>query len=323
MNERDVLKKINSLKDFKPASQWKSAAREDLFLRIKNSSYSVKISFWQSVSFEIKNAFSFLSQPAFAVISLFVLVCASAFGVSAARTTKPGDSLYAARVFGEKARVAVTIDRQSKAKLEMKYASTRAKEITEVLSKQTSSSDEKTKRLTEDLKAEIKTVVAKYDEINNNSIAANEPSTASASDVAVATEGDDVAIGIGRPMSEAEQQVFAAGSQKATSGIQISQSGVSSAAVNNSKIVSQEMVATSATSTVALPENDLKKNLSQAVASVETSDYEAANNILKQIDVDKIINSIDQTNKKIEAPVATSVTEIIDRGTISSSSEDK
>ncbi len=319
MNERDVLKKINSLKEFKPASEWKATAREDLFLRISNSSQSVKISLWQNIVFETKHVYSYLTQPVFATLGLFALVFASVLGVNATKTTKPGDSFYAARVLSEKARVAVTMDKQAKAKLEMKYASVRAKEITEVLSKQ-SAQDDKSKRLTEDLKAEIKTVVAKYDEINN-SVVEGETVARGNGNTASSVEDDNVAIGIGRPVAEESQEVFAAGSQKATSGIQISQNNVASS-------VSSKISTSSADSSVVEPatpssDNDLKKNLSQAVASVETNDYQAAKNILEQIDMDKIIDSIDQSNKKTEVSATTSVTEMIDRGTISSTSKNE
>jgi hypothetical protein len=321
MNEKDVLKKLNTLKELKPAADWKSSARELLLSRLENSSEAVKIGFFEEAVFEFRNFFSLFAQPAFAAIGLFVLLAGSVFGASAARNTKPGDSFYAARVLGQKARVAVTIDAKAKAKLEMKYASTRAKEITQVLSDPSFDSEankKKVEKLSQDFKAEIKTVNDKYEEINKingEKVAVAVPDTASS------IEDDNMAVGIGRPASD-DGKVFAVDSSRATTGIQISQPSLSLAqpAKSEASPVQDEQVI-QAVSTSSVP--DFKKNLSDAVTSIDTQDFAAAKDILDQLDVDEIINNIDNGEVKGVFESATSVSEMIGADTVSSSQEQK
>lgn len=310
------MKKLNTLKEFKPAADWKTSSRELLSAQVSNASGdNVKITFVDELAFELKNFFSVFAQPAFAVIGLFVLLSGGALGVNAARNTRPGDSLYAARIWGEKARVAVTIDRNAKAKLEMKLASARAKEITAVLSDPSFNNQDnikKVEKLSEDFKSEINTVKEKYVEIskmNEIRVAVNPVLGVTSSN----PEADDVAIGIGAAkVANDDGKVFAVDSGKATSGIQISQPALtvekpSAVGVGKSLISAPTSTMTISTSSAPVSTstaNDLNKNLSEAEASFDAHDFAGAKNILEQFD--DIIKNIDNGEVKGVSESATS-----------------
>ncbi len=312
------MKKLNTLKEFKPAADWKNSARELLLAHVSNASGdNVKITFIDELAFELKNFFSIFAQPAFAVIGLFVLLSGGALGVNAARNTRPGDSLYAARIWGEKARVAVTIDRNAKAKLEMKLASARAKEISAVLSDPSFNNQDnikKVERLSEDFKSEINTVKEKYDAINKM----NETKVAVNPVLGVASsnlEMDNAPVGIGAAKVAADDgKVFAVDSGKATSGIQISQPALTlekPATIGIGKILpvapTSTMTISASSTPVSAPTStpsDLNKNLSEAEASFDAHDFAGAKNILEQFD--SIIENIDNGEVKGVSEAATS-----------------
>lgn len=329
MNEKDVLKKLNALKEIKPAAEWKVSARELLLAQISNSSGdNVKITFIDEVAFELKNFFSIFAQPAFAVIGLFVLLSGGVLGANAVRNTRPGDSLYAARIWGEKARIAVTLDRGTRAKLEMQLASARAKEITVVLSNPSFNNQDnkkKVEKLSEDFKTEIKTVKEKYDEIskiNETKLVANSISGVASSNLEV----DNMAVGIGSVKSESDGKIFAVDSGKASSGIQISQPALlvekpTTVGIGKTSLVAPTSTITIGTSSVPTPtstKEDLNKNLSEAEASFNANDFAGAKNILEQFD--DIIKNIDNGEVKGVSEAATSA--IIGIG-IGSSSQPK
>jgi hypothetical protein len=318
MNEKDVLKKLNVLKNIKPSAEWKLSARDVLSSQVSNSSEAVKISILDGFVFEVKNSLSFFAQPVFAVLGLFLLVAGGSFAANAARNTKPGDSFYAARVWGQKARVAVVLDRQAKAKMEMKYASARAKEITDVLTDpsfnlEDNGNQKKADKLVENLKAEIKTVSDRYEEINKKvevALVSEVDSSIASSNINV---DDNVAVAIGRSTGD-DKMVFAVDSSKASSGIQISQPSLVKTENNVIPAAAALVVEPLATST----DSDFKKNLSDAADLVDSKDFAGAKDILDQVDI--MIGKIEQV-ESVATPIATTAIDNIVTEPASSSQE--
>ena len=82
-------------------------------------------------------------------------------GVYASKNSKPGDSLYIAKIISEKAQLVMTFDEKDKAKLGLEFATNRAKEITQVLEESKEPEDKKGKQveqLSQDFKKEISQV---------------------------------------------------------------------------------------------------------------------------------------------------------------------
>ena len=184
----------------------------------------------------------------------------------------------------------------------------------------TESDKKKIAKLTDNLKAEIKTVTDKYDEISkSDETESSEPVNVNTTSSSADADGDDVAVGIGRPSVD-DGQVFAVDSSKDSKGIQISQPAAikaEPAPVSATSSVSLTAVATSTGS-------DFKKNLSDVVDLVDNNDFAGAKNILDQVDT--MIDSIDRADQgevKGVSETATTVSEAIGIGTVSSSQETK
>jgi len=160
MEEKILIEQLHKLKSFKPDEQWKRENKEILFKQISNSSREEVDAGWFKA---INNTLLLrmvkqLSQPVGAIVLLFFIV----FGVSvvslnAARNTKPGDSLYIAKIVSEKAQLVMTFDKKEKAKLGIKFASNRTMEIAQILAEQQDDGGKEIRvdKLTRNFKKEI------------------------------------------------------------------------------------------------------------------------------------------------------------------------
>ena len=110
-----------------------------------------------------------MPATAWAVICLIIILTGGSMGALAAKNSKPGDSLYFAKVWKEKIQLAMTFKEEDKAKLDMKLANIHAMEITEVLSDpnfNAAANQKKAEQLAQNFKQEIDTVKERYSEIN-------------------------------------------------------------------------------------------------------------------------------------------------------------
>jgi len=158
MTDKELLQKINGLKSIKPDSAWKSRQREILLSQITGGQAPERASFWEVAEelspFKISN---FLSKPVLVVASIILALGAGVFAsVRAADKTKPGDSLYIAKIVSEKTQLALTFDNKAKAKLNLEFAGNRAEEITQVLAADDQQETETVKSLADNFKKEIK-----------------------------------------------------------------------------------------------------------------------------------------------------------------------
>lgn len=182
MDNKILIKQLNSLKDIKPDNEWKSNNREILYNQIFNSSNfnnEEKTGGFAIFAFPQK-IMKFISQPAMVVILVsLIIISGGIFSARAARNIKPGDSLYIARIISEKAHLAITFNKEAKNKLEIKFANEHAKDITQILANPEFNIDEnkiKIEKLTEDFKKEINTVKDKISKINTDEVKDNQDS---------------------------------------------------------------------------------------------------------------------------------------------------
>lgn len=205
MIEKELLSQLNSLKNIRPAAEWKKTGREVLISQI----YSGQESEDKGISiFEIFfKKTEWLAQP----VGVFLLIISAIFGsgilsIKAARDTKPGDSLYIAKIISEKTQQAITFDEKEKAKLEIKFAGNRADEIAKVLEQDDSEKkDDRVEKLTNDFKKEISAAKTRLEKMNGGK-AENKVEENSASSSQVAS---------------VEDQVFSADFEKTKNGMQI------------------------------------------------------------------------------------------------------
>lgn len=204
MNENDLLKQLNNLKSIKPDSQWEKGNRELLFNQIiggqaapegGQAAGDFKLAWFKVLAGAAVHSkmIKQLSQPAFIVCAIVIIVFGGGIaGVRAARDTKPGDSLYIAKIISEKTQLAITFNEKEKAKLGLDFAGNRAREISQVIAESDKNKEAQMEKLTKDFKNEIKQVKSRLEKINAiaKKDAAAGGSAAGQSDGAQGTEQD-------------------------------------------------------------------------------------------------------------------------------------
>jgi hypothetical protein len=172
MTEKELLAQLNNLKNIKLDNEWKRNNRDILLAQISAGNYSraeEKITKWAAWLNIFSYAKNFVSQP----VAVVTLILCALFGsgvasIYAARSSKPGDSLYIAKIISEKAQLAVTFGEENKAKLGLEFASNRAKEMTQVLNEEGNSENKKeqTAKLENDFRNEIKVAKNRLKKMN-------------------------------------------------------------------------------------------------------------------------------------------------------------
>lgn len=260
MTEKELLSQLHNLKNIQPAAEWKSAGRDLLVSQL----YSGQETEDRGISiFEIAfRKAEWLAQP----VGVFLLIFSAVFGsgilsIKAARDTKPGDSLYIAKIISEKTQQAITFDEKEKAKLEIKFASNRADEIAKVMEQDNSEKkDDRVEKLANDMKKEISSAKTRLEKMNGvKAENSSEENNASSTQVA-----------------EAEEQVFSADFAKTKDGMQIK--------------IKEEVVAPVVV--------DPKRVLDEAKQLFEKEDYVGTLNKLEEANaiVEKNAGGADNTN---------------------------
>lgn len=168
---KNLTQKLNTLKKVKPNSEWKKENREFLLSQIGVDSDSVHVddqNFSINIFTKFQIIFRQLSQPVGVVLVLMsVMIGGGIFGVVASNNSKPGDSLYIAKIVSEKTQLALTFNNEEKIKLALSFAQNRTREIAQVIEEsglQENSEEEKQEqvdsvnKLTQDFKNEIKRI---------------------------------------------------------------------------------------------------------------------------------------------------------------------
>lgn len=195
MTEKDLISKLNTLKNVSPESSWLESNRELFLAQISNSGAD-KLSGGQVFFINLKSFLKASSQPVFALgVFMLVLVASSIFGHKLFSQAKPNDSLYIARIISEKAKLNTLLNPEEKNKLAVKFATNHAQDISAVLSDPSFNNEEnkdQVAKLSDSFNKEIETVkkivnasVAKSYKSETN---ANEPVEMSEEAVAIATE---------------------------------------------------------------------------------------------------------------------------------------
>jgi hypothetical protein len=142
MSDKKIIEQLNRLKTVTPDSSWKEENRRILFSQISNSyadSYqpSVKERIEKAKDSLVSFISSFaksLSKPVWAVVIATLLIGAGGVAAQPAYNSRPGDSLYFAKKLTQKIRLALVFDKKEKARMNIRFSSNHAKDITEVLS---------------------------------------------------------------------------------------------------------------------------------------------------------------------------------------------
>src|SRR3989338_6012236 len=165
MNDQELLKQLSNLKQIKPDHNWQKKYREILFSQIsagradleRNSNLKIV---WESIM--PREILINLAKPVWLASLANVLILAVGIGgVYASKNSKPGDSLYIAKIISERAQFAMTFDERDKAKLGVEFATNRAKEMIQVIedtNQTATANNDKLEKLSQNFKKEISQV---------------------------------------------------------------------------------------------------------------------------------------------------------------------
>ncbi|MFH1255423.1 MAG: DUF5667 domain-containing protein [bacterium] len=179
MNDKELFKKLNNLKTIRPDDDWKKTNREILYSQIsaghfadENKSESNLKTIWHSIM--AREVLMNMAKPAWVSLSASVLILIIGVGgVYSSKNSKPGDSLYIAKIISEKAQMAITFNEKDKAKLGLEFATSRAKEMAQVLEQTEKSGDgqnKKVEQLSQNFKKEISQVKSRLTTIQSAEI---------------------------------------------------------------------------------------------------------------------------------------------------------
>lgn len=131
MTEKELIGKLNNLKNIKPDDQWKTSQRGILLSQVQNTG-AASLSTWQGFWIVTKSVFSTVPQTAYFSLAIIVfLVSGLWFGRSL--PFSPDSSLYIAKTISEKAYLNFIFDESQKTQLARQYAQEHAQEIANTL----------------------------------------------------------------------------------------------------------------------------------------------------------------------------------------------
>ncbi len=299
MTEKELLKQLNTLKNVKPNSDWKQSNRDILCSQIFNSSNNIEV---ESSNKMFDLLFDFVnSKRNFAknlshsfVVLFLVLVVVLGGGImslKAAQNTKPGDSLYIAKIISEKARASLTFDEKEKAKLSVEFASNRAKEIKQVLKENDNNKEEKVEKLTKNLKKEIKAARERVEKIiakktDNKEDNLNISSSAKKIDNTKKEEKSEKQ----QSQEDDDKFVFSANLSKDKKGIQISEKE------NTSQSETSDISTSTLTNKNVQSTNEDKNDIDANPEEI----LEEVGKLLEEENYDEILNKLEVVDKIID-----------------------
>lgn len=220
MTERELIGQLNKSR-ITPDQAWKEKNREILLSQIfpgqeagvkAGMGLIEKFDVWAEAIVPFDLLHKLVAKPVLVTgLVLASLLSGGVFSIQAAKNTKPGDSLYIAKIVSEKAQLALTFDEMEKAKLGVEFAGNRAKEAVLVMEedKNDASKSAKVEKLAADFKNEIDSAKGRLEKIGVR-------------DAAAVNGGSAVGNSQNQAKGGSEDKLFGAGTGKVNGGIQVS-----------------------------------------------------------------------------------------------------
>jgi hypothetical protein len=215
IGDNELAKQLNSLKSIKPGEAWKIRHREFLLKQMETAQAApvaaagdiAVLSGWLSM-FTKK-----ITEPVMAVVLILLFMAGSAVASQqASKNSKPGDSLYIAKILSERTQLALTFNDKEKARLGIEFAGNRAKELNQVLAENGGEKEEQAAKLVDNFKKEISAVKTRLAKI-----------TGKTGETAAREDGKEAAVGSTTATGEEETGVFSANLGKDDKGISLSE----------------------------------------------------------------------------------------------------
>ncbi len=203
MTDKDLISKLNTLKTIKPDSAWMTSNRDLLLSQISNSG-ARDLSAWQIFVINFNSFAKAIAQPVYALGAfVLILISGSLFSHQVFSGAKPNDSLYIARIISEKAKLNTMFNSDERNKMAVQFATEHAQDISNVLADpkfNTEENKDQVAKLNASFNQEIKTVQSKISYIIPKKNVADNSET---------------------PKATNTDTVLMAGTEKATSGLQV------------------------------------------------------------------------------------------------------
>ncbi len=336
MNEQELLKQLNNLKNIKPDSQWEKGNRELLFNQIIGGQAApmggqadgdFKLSWFKvlagvagrskiikqlsQLASPAGHAYRQAGRPAFIVCAIIIIVLGGGIvGVRAARDTKPGDSLYIAKIISERTRLAITFNEKEKAKLGLDFAGNRAREISQVIAESDNNKEAQVEKLTKDFKNEIKQVKSRLEKIN--AIAKKDGSAGAAGGFNKESGAEQDSGVFSANLGKDNQRMEISESNKAAGG-QAAPIGGQAAVAGENKAEAASATTTETAAGESAPAGDgedLENALNEAEKLFDEKNYDGTLNKLNE--ANDIINKVGETDEPKAGSAASTTEGILD-----------
>ena len=224
MRDQELFKQLHNLSQMKPDTAWKNSQRSVMLSQLSagndvETGETAESSLLLDL-FKLPIAYmQGFSQPVLATFLVAFLLLTGGFtGLKASQDTKPGDSLYLAKIVGEKTQLVLAFTDKKKAELGIVFAVRRVEEIKQVIAQEIESGDkdDKVEQLVEDFKKELSAAKLRIEKIAKDDIVETQ-NIASVHDESDDVETQDLAS----VQQEEDDQIFSAGSNKTDDGLQV------------------------------------------------------------------------------------------------------
>jgi len=296
MKDQELFKQLNSLSKMTPSADWKKSQRELMLRQLNISEENGTGSFaWKDFLDLPINFVQNISQASatLAVLAV-VLLTGGIYGLKVAQDTKPGDSLYLAKIVGEKTQFALTLSERKKLELSLNFAANRASEIEKIISDSSNGEaidDEQVEKLVQDFKNEIASAKSKIEKIaNNNSQTENE--VVGETEIAIDTEEFEIAQ-VEESDAEENVQVFSAGSSRDQQGIEISEQDSEEVEETDTEDESESLDDDSTTTPEIVEEQEAEE-------SSASSRLEEAGDLLKSENYTEVYNILEEAQALVD-----------------------
>jgi hypothetical protein len=156
MDEKDLAQQLKELKNIRLSEEKRKDSRVKLLMHLESSQIETDLNS-EKIMLPIRWLRT-VSQPAMAAFLIIMIIFGGGvLSLRAARDTKPGDSLYIAKIINEKTQLVLTFNEKKKVRLGLEFAGNRAKELKLVLNEEDASQErqEKIESLKNKFKREI------------------------------------------------------------------------------------------------------------------------------------------------------------------------
>ncbi|MBN1778952.1 MAG: hypothetical protein JW816_01910 [Candidatus Buchananbacteria bacterium] len=167
MTEEKLIKKIKSLKNVKPRSEWQTLNRDFLLSQI-NQTAEEKSFGWQDYVVAFGSLFrQRLLEPAVVMLLVLGFSVGSSLVVNASFYSLPGDGLYPVKLALESVQIAVSSGDERKVELKIEFAKKRINEFDQIASRSDDQTQEKNDKLAAVVQELQRNVASVQNHINN------------------------------------------------------------------------------------------------------------------------------------------------------------